>query len=132
SPLRLLLTALFAVLAMTTWLVVRHHLWERPTDAGARERAILYNTVTLITLVLGVVCLFGGLFISSLVAQALILDAGVLRREVGHPVGWTSYLRLAAMVSSMATVGGAIGSSLESEEAVRSAAYGYRQRQRRA
>ena len=88
--------------------------------------------MTLITLVLGVLCLFGGLFVSSLFAQALVLDARLLRQVLGHPVGWTSYLTIAAMVSSMATVGGAIGSSVESEDAVRQAAYGYRQRQRRA
>jgi hypothetical protein len=44
---------------------------------------------------------------------------------IGHPVGLRDYLTLAWIISSMATVGGAIGSGLEDEEHVRAAAYGY-------
>ena len=42
-----------------------------------------------------------------------------------RPVGVTDYLTLAWIISSLATVGGAIGSGLENEETVRAAAYGY-------
>ncbi|MEV4642027.1 hypothetical protein AB0J80_32235 [Actinoplanes sp. NPDC049548] len=41
------------------------------------------------------------------------------------PVGFTDYLTLAWLISSLATVGGAIGSGLEDEDTVRAAAYGY-------
>jgi hypothetical protein len=44
---------------------------------------------------------------------------------IGHPVGLRDYLTLAWIISSMATVGGAIRSGLEDEEDVRAAAYGY-------
>jgi hypothetical protein len=49
----------------------------------------------------------------------------VLEQNIGHPVGLRDYLTLAWIISSMATVGGAIGSGLEDEEDVRAAAYGY-------
>ena len=43
----------------------------------------------------------------------------VLEHEVGHAVGIVDYVRLAALVSAMAKIGGALGSALESDETVR-------------
>jgi hypothetical protein len=42
---------------------------------------------------------------------------------VGHAVGVDGYLRLAWLVASLATVGGALGSLVESDDAVREATY---------
>jgi hypothetical protein len=47
-----------------------------------------------------------------------------------HPVGLGEYLTLAWLGTSLATVAGALGASLEDEERVRAASYGYRQRRR--
>jgi hypothetical protein len=47
-----------------------------------------------------------------------------------HPVGIGEYLTLAWLGTSLATVAGALGASLEDEERVRAASYGYRQRRR--
>ena len=52
------------------------------------------------------------------------------RAPLANPVGLGEYLTLAWMATSLATVAGAIGSSLEHEDTVRKAAYGYRQRLR--
>jgi hypothetical protein len=47
-----------------------------------------------------------------------------------HPVGFSEYLTLSWLATSLATVAGALGASLEDEETVREASYGYRQRRR--
>jgi hypothetical protein len=47
-----------------------------------------------------------------------------------HPVGFGEYLSLAWLGTSLATVAGALGASLEDEETVRRVAYDYRQRRR--
>ncbi len=47
----------------------------------------------------------------------------MLRREIGQPVGIGDYAVLAWFVASLATIGGALGAGLESDAAVREAAY---------
>ena len=131
GPVRLATASLFAVTAMVIWLIVDHHLWERPSGRTARELAVLYNTATALTLTVGVLSLYAGLFALSLLAGAFLLPGRVLREALGHQVSWADWVTIAWFATSVATVGGAIGSSLESDEAVRQAAYGYRQRERR-
>jgi hypothetical protein len=48
-----------------------------------------------------------------------------VEQTLQRPVDFADYLTLAWIISSLATVGGAIGSGLEDEETVRAAAYGY-------
>ncbi len=52
-------------------------------------------------------------------------------KSLRHPVGLGDYATLAWMASSIAIVGGALGSGFDDEQAVGDAAYGYRQRERR-
>lgn len=42
-----------------------------------------------------------------------------------QPVGFGDYAILAWLVASLATIGGALGAALDSDEAVREAAYAY-------
>jgi hypothetical protein len=131
SPTRLTIASVFAVASMIVWVIVDHHLWERPSGRAARQLAVLYNTATTLTLTVGAFSLYAGLFALSLLAGAFLLPSRVLRDALGHQVNWGDWVTIAWFVTSVATVGGAIGSSLESDEAVRQAAYGYRQRERR-
>ena len=65
------------------------------------------------------------LFVGTVLVGALLIDTSVLEQTLQRPVHFTDYLTLAWITSSLATVGGAIGSGLENEETVRAAAYGY-------
>jgi len=48
---------------LIAWLIIEHKLWERPQSAGERERAVLYNASTVVTLTIGVVIFRAGLFL---------------------------------------------------------------------
>jgi membrane protein DedA with SNARE-associated domain len=110
------------VLAVAAPIVV-HGLWERSRDRRAREQVMLFNVTTLVTLAIGMVALYGVLFVASLAAAGVLIDARLLEQAVVARSSLDEYLRLAWLVSSLATVGGVLGGALESDEAVREAAY---------
>jgi len=82
--------------------------------------------------VIGVGIMYGGLFAVNLGVATFLVTPGLLETELSHPATWTTYLSLAWGFTTMGVVAGALGSSLESDQAVRQAAYGYREEQRRA
>ena len=51
----------------------------------------------------------------------------MLEENLGHAVRVGDYLKLALLAAALATLGGALGAGLESDETVRAAAYTYRQ-----
>jgi hypothetical protein len=108
-----------------------HDLWEKPDRETSAELARLFNLGTILTLTLATVVSYVVLFAGTVLAAALLIDTSVLEQTLQRPVDVTDYLTLAWLISSLATVGGAIGSGLEDEETVRAAAYGYRPRTRR-
>jgi hypothetical protein len=127
SWVRLLALMVLSLVAMVVWIIVAHHLWERPAEQEAREQAALYTAATALTLSVAVLFSYAVLFVFVLVAAGAFLESGFLQSNLGHPVGLSDYMRLAWMTTSLATVAGALGSELEDEETVREATYGYRQ-----
>jgi hypothetical protein len=130
SPLRLAAITVLTVLVMTVWLTAYNHLWDRPSEADERRKAMLYNVSTATTLAIGVACMYAILFVLALLAAAVLIDSGYFAQSLGHPVGVGSYLNLVWLCSSVGIVAGALGSSLEDEETVRNATYGRRERER--
>jgi hypothetical protein len=115
-----------SLVAIVVFLVLAHGLWERPVDGIGREQAILFNLTTTVTLVIGVACLYGALFVLGLAGAGLAVARDVLAQDIGHPADLATYLRITWLASSLATAAGALGAGLESDTAVREAAYGYR------
>jgi hypothetical protein len=111
--------------AMVVWLMVVHDLWEKPAGGLDRQQARLFNATTVLTLALGAACFYAALFALSLVTAGFILDAAVLESSVGHPVGFVDYVAVAWFTTSLATLGGTLGSGLEDRLEVREAAYSY-------
>jgi hypothetical protein len=130
GPWRLSAATILASAAMIAWLIVEHKLWERPPSAGERDRAVLYNASTVVTLAIGVIIFHAGLFILLLMTAWWTLPPQMVAQNIGHPVGLSSLLLMAWLVAAVATLGGALGSGMENDEAVKAAAYGIRQRQR--
>lgn len=130
SPLRLAAITVVTVLIMTVWLMVYNHLWDRPSEAADRRTALMYNVSTATTLAVGVACMYVILFVVALLAAVVLIDSGHLAQALGHPVGVGSYLKLVWLGGSVGIVAGALGSSLEDEEAVRKATYSRREQER--
>jgi len=127
---RLLLLMVTAIVAMVAWIIVAHHLWERPDEPDQRGWAALYNGVTVLTVSVAVLCAYAILFALIFLAAWVFVPGSYFQTILKHPVGFGEYLTLSWLAASLATVAGALGASLEDEETVREASYGYRQRRR--
>jgi hypothetical protein len=127
---RLTAFSVASIAATVIALIAAHDLWERTARGHAREQVVLFNVATALTVTLGVLWLYGTLFVLALAGAGLALEPRVLADGIGHQVAFGDYVRLAWLIASLATVGGALGSGLESDAAVREAAYGYRTERR--
>jgi hypothetical protein len=130
GPWRLSAATILASAALISWLILEHELWERPQSADERDRAVLYNASTVVTLTIGVIVFHAALFILLLVTAWWTLPPQLVAQNIGRPFGLSSLLLMAWLVAAVATLGGALGSGMEDDEAVKAAAYGARQRQR--
>jgi hypothetical protein len=130
---RLVAATFASVTLAVAWLVIDGELWDRPDDESpqARERSRLYNASTLITLLAGVLVCYVALYVVNLAWAFFILDPAVMGRYLQASLGYGDLLVLAWFVASAATIGGGLGSGLESDEAIRAAAYSRRERDRR-
>lgn len=131
SPLRLAMINAVAIATLVWWLIFHNGLWERSRPrGGASTQPRLYNATTVLTLVVGVGCMYALLFVATLLAPLAVISGEYLEATLQHPVSLKDYIQIAWFASSMGTVAGALGSNFEGESAVRNAAYGLRQRER--
>jgi hypothetical protein len=130
---RLLVASIVSVVVVVMWLVIDGELWDRPDNnsAEAKERSRLYNTSTLVTLTVGCLICYLALYVVNLVWALFVLDPGVMGSYLHASRGYGDLFTLTWFVASAATVGGALGTGLESDEAIRAAAYSKREEERR-
>lgn len=125
---RLWVATALSVMTMVGWLILNHDLWQRAPDRTERRRIRLYNAATVLTLVIGVAVSYVVLLVGNVFTGWFIVVPEVLSGHIGRPVDFLDHVRLAWLVSSLATIGGALGSGLESTDTVRSATWGSRYR----
>ena len=130
---RLVVASIASITLVVAWLVIDGELWDRPEDGTleARARSRLYNTSTLMTLSTGVLICYLALYVVNLAWALFILDPDLMGGHLDNSIGYGDMFVLAWFVASAATVGGGLGSGLESDEAIRAAAYSKREEDRR-
>ncbi|MFF0189045.1 hypothetical protein [Streptomyces sp. NPDC005244] len=130
---RLVIATVGSVALMIGWLIVDAELWHRSTESSpeAKLRARLYNASTVVTVGIGVLVCYVGLMVVNLLWALFILNDRLFASLTRSPLDGAGYLTLSWFVASTATVGGALGSGLESDEAIRAAAYSKREQERR-
>ena len=120
---RLVGTGLLSVGATAATLIIGAELWERTLAPGVRKQVLLFNIATVVTVVIGVTVLYAALYLLALVAAFWFVVPQVFTTAVGHPASIRDYFELAWLTCSLAMIGGALGAALETEDAVREAAY---------
>jgi hypothetical protein len=130
---RLVTATVVSIAVVVAWLIIDAQLWDRPDSASDddRRRSRLYNTSTLITLTIGVLICYLGLYVVNLLWALFILDPTVMGGYLQASTGYGDVFVLSWFVASAATLGGGLGSGLESDEAIRAAAYSKREEERR-
>jgi hypothetical protein len=131
---RLTVATIASIALVVAWIVIDGELWDRPDHDSdqARERSRLYNISTLLTLTTGVLICYAALYVVNLAWALFVLDPAVMSGYLHVPLGYGELFVLAWFVASAATVGGALGTGLESDEAIRAATYSKREEERRA
>jgi hypothetical protein len=126
GPLRLAIAGLASIAAASVTLIAGHGLWERAPAPRVREQVTLFNLATTATVVFGVTALYLSVFIVSLLGALLLIDPSLLSEALGRDTDTWDHVRIAWLSSALGTIGGALGATLETDEAVREAAYAHR------
>ncbi|WP_042220437.1 hypothetical protein [Oceanobacillus manasiensis] len=132
SVYRLLALNIAAICLMVFWIVSAHDLWESKSVRSDSKLRRLYNQATVLTLLISVLSYYAVLFFLFLVTILIVIPPDVYDYSVDieGDFSFLYFLRLAWVATSISTIVGAIGASLENDELVRDITYGYRQKRR--
>lgn len=129
-PGRLLFISVSAMAAMIAWLIVYNGLWLRDKNLSNSQDVKLYNAATVLSLSVGVLCMYVFLLVVTFLGSLAVIPGAYFEKTLGHPITLFDYVELAWFASSMGTFAGALGSSFESDSAIRQATYGKREKER--
>lgn len=131
SPIRLALISIVVIAALSSWLIIYNGLWT--TDRGIDDRGNpwLDNASTIITIGLSVALLYSVLYLVLLTLALAIITSEYLASQLQRPVSILDRMTLAWLAASLGTMGGAIGSNFDSDQAIRAATYSRRENERR-
>jgi hypothetical protein len=121
---RLILIAVTALLAATVYVAFRQHLYVRRVSRSLSEQAAFFNLTSFLTVFSVLLALFIIIF-----AITLLVTSGVYPRYivedwvVSSEVGFSDYVRVSLLISSMTMVVGALGAGLEENEHFRQVMY---------
>ncbi|MGM8365236.1 5,10-methylene-tetrahydrofolate dehydrogenase [Virgibacillus sp. W0181] len=121
-----------AIIGMVLWIIVAHHLWERPSRQEKKSSHHFYNIATVLTLLISITVFYSVLYIIFFVTAVILIPPEFFARvlDLDHAVGLAEYLRVAWLAASISTFASSIGAGLQNEELVREITYGYRQYRR--
>lgn len=128
---RLSLITVFSVLVLTLWLLLHNRLWESPQGVHRRERLVVYNTATVLTVSIAAGVMYLLLFVALMLGSLIIIDKEYLVSQLGHEVSVAEYFNLAWLASSLGLMGGAVGSSFDDVAHVQRATFSQREYERR-
>lgn len=128
---RLVLITVASILILTLWLLLHNRLWESPKGSRRKERLVVYNTATVLTVAFAATAMYLLLFLSLLAGSLIVIDDEFLAYQLRHEVTMAEYVNLAWLASSLGTMGGAIGSSFDDVAEVQRATFSQREYERR-
>ena len=128
---RLSLITVSSILILTLWLLLHNRLWERPKGNRRRERMVVYNAATVLTVGFAATVMYLLLFLALLAGSLIVIDQEYLAYQLRHDVTMAEYINLAWLASSLGTMGGAIGSSFDEVKEVQRATFSQREYERR-
>lgn len=130
SSLRLALITVFAVTALTGWLIVHNGLWPNARTDPNGTSATLDDMATVVTVLLSVAVIYGGLYLAVLLGSLVVISGQYMQAQLGHPVSIVEYANLAWLSASLGTLAGAMGSNFDGADTVRKATYSGREHER--
>ncbi|ASK64860.1 hypothetical protein CFK39_02330 [Brachybacterium avium] len=128
---RLLAISLLVTAVLTAWLIIRSGLWNRGRHESEPGPAWVDNIAIIVTVGMSAALMYGLLLVGLLGLGLVVVEAGYLGNELGKAATLGDYVDIAWLSASFGTLGGALGSSFDSDEAIREATYSRRWHERR-
>lgn len=129
QPWRLIALMFFSITGMVFWLIYAHKLWENQSAKTTVHYRWLYNLTTFMTLLFVTVANYCILFILLTISISMFVPPEIFNAWTRADESFTvmNYINLIWFATSLGMLAGALGSTAESEEKIRSVTYSYRQ-----